>query len=337
MREASLIGDAGKCSEAPRGALPFAQLRQDDRCRLALLAALHGAGNGDLDLAEGVRLGLLVHYLEGGFDLGVDDGLVDGAVRIDDLLVVGAVVGDLVAFALGERDLVGEVLGGVDLLVHGDAGEHIVHAHSGLAAKDLHLIERDGSPGDAAGIRIFIGAAVDVEAYIAGLLGGISQRDGLRLGVGVALLCIGIYPAFGLIEVRTVLGELDLVAVRLALLPEQADGLDVAGLTEVDIDPVRGGGACFLAGCSAGPAGFLFIEDAVEQLVRTQAIGFVAVGFTGHLEGDVGGGVLGLLRAVIVRGIHDGEIAGADVGVAGNLGDQQLYIASGNGLVELDG
>ena len=189
-----LVGDAGKGGESTRAALPFTQLGQDDRSGLALLAALHGAGHGDLDLAEGVRLGLLVHHLEGRLDLGVHDGLVNGAVRIDDLLVVRAVVGDLVALVLGQGYLVGEVLGGVDFRVDGDAREHVAHARGRSALKHLHLVERDGAPGGAA-IRVAIGAAVDVEAHVAGLLRGVAQGDGLRLCGGMVVVGVGVYPA----------------------------------------------------------------------------------------------------------------------------------------------
>ena len=229
-------------SKGAGAALPLAKLRQNLGggviARLDL--ELTRNGNGNLFERIGVLVALLGH-LEGDLDLRINDRLVDGnravvGLSANNLLVIGTVVGDVIFVRCrqGHLELSVALLGGLDLDGIGQA----VHVHLGRAAKDLELINGNVAPCDTA-VGVGIGVVVDVQTDKASpmhLIEGDQVDLARRMSViGVNRLPVGAIGGRGAIAV----GNLDLVSLSLAHLPEHADAFDIALLAQIDVDPVR--------------------------------------------------------------------------------------------------
>ena len=154
----------------------------------------------------------------------------------NNLLVIGTVVGDVIFVRCrqGHLELSVALLGGLDLDGIGQA----VHVHLGRAAKDLELINGNVAPCDTA-VGVGIGVVVDVQTDKASpmhLIEGDQVDLARRMSViGVNRLPVGAIGGRGAIAV----GNLDLVSLSLAHLPEHADAFDIALLAQIDVDPVR--------------------------------------------------------------------------------------------------
>ena len=229
-------------SKGTGAALPLTKLRQnlgsDVVARLDL--ELTKNGNGDLLERIGVLVALLGH-LKRGLDLRIDDRLIDGdgsilGLSANDLLIVGTVIGDvvLVGGRQGDLELRIALLGSLDLDGIGQA----VHVHLGRAAIDLELKDGNVAPCDTA-IGVGIGVVIDIQTDKAGLM---HLVKGNQVGLACRMTVVGVnglpVKAIGSRSGRAI-GNLNLVALGLAQLPEYTDALDVALLAQIDIDPVR--------------------------------------------------------------------------------------------------